>query len=35
MHVHHPAQLTHRPDWARVVRLSLRVLLVAFILMVF
>lgn len=35
MHVFHHAQVTHRPDWARVGRFALRVLLVAFILVVF
>ena len=34
MHIYHPAQITHRPDWARVGRFSLRVMLVAFILIV-
>jgi hypothetical protein len=35
MHVFHPSQVTHRPDWARVGRFAFQVLVIALILAVF
>jgi hypothetical protein len=34
MHVYHPSQVTHRPDWARVGRFALQVFVLALILLV-
>lgn len=35
MHVFHPSQIQHRPDWARVGLFAIRVFVIALILMVF